>query len=67
MSLVPIYEYQCKECGKEFEKLVRSISTAPKVECPHCGGKEVKKAFSLFGTKSPSSSDLSASTCAPSG
>jgi hypothetical protein len=46
---------------------VRSISSVPEVECPHCGGKEVKKAFSLFGTKSSSSGGLSASTCAPSG
>jgi putative FmdB family regulatory protein len=63
---MPIYEYQCQECGKEFEKLVRSISSTPEVECPHCGGKKVKKALSLFGTKSSSSGGLSASTCAPS-
>jgi len=64
---MPIYEYQCEECGEEFEKLVRSFSSAPEVECPHCGGKKIKKAFSLFGTKSPSSDGLSASTCAPTG
>jgi len=64
---MPIYEYQCQECGKEFEKLVRSISSAPKVECPRCGGKKVKKALSLFGTQSSSSGSLSTGTCAPSG
>ena len=64
---MPIYEYQCQECGEEFEKLVRSISSVPKVECPHCGGKKVKKAFSLFGTKSASSDGLPATACAPSG
>jgi putative FmdB family regulatory protein len=64
---MPIYEYQCQECGKEFEKLVRSISSTPEVECPHCGGKKVKKAFSLFGTQSSSSGSLSTGTCAPSG
>jgi len=63
---VPIYEYQCQECGEEFEKLVRSISSTPEVECPHCGGKKVKKALSLFGTQSSSSGSLSTSTCAPS-
>ncbi|NIM04945.1 MAG: zinc ribbon domain-containing protein, partial [Armatimonadetes bacterium] len=52
---MPNYEYECQECGKEFEKLVRSISSTPEVECPHCGGKKVKKAFSLFGTQSSSS------------
>ena len=64
---MPIYEYQCQECGKEFEKLIRSISSTPEVECPHCGGKKVKKAFSLFGTRSSSSGSLSTGTCAPSG
>jgi len=64
---MPIVEVQCQECGKEFEKLVRSISSAPKVECPHCAGKKVKKAFSLFGTHSSSSGSLSTGTCAPSG
>ena len=64
---MPIYEYQCQECGEEFEKLVRSISSTPKVECPRCGGNKVKKAFSLFGTRSSSSGGLSADTCAPTG
>ena len=64
---MPIYEYQCQECGKEFEKLIRSISSTPEVECPHCGGKKVKKAFSLFGTRSSSSGSLSTGTCAPGG
>jgi len=64
---MPIYEYQCQECGEEFEKLVRSISSAPEVQCPRCGGKKVKKAFSLFGTQSSSSGGLSTGTCAPSG
>ena len=64
---MPIYEYQCQECGKEFEKLVRSISSTPEVECPHCGAKKVKKAFSLFGTQSSSSGSLSTGMCAPSG
>ena len=35
---MPLYEYRCQECGKEFEKLVRSISSTPEVECPHCAG-----------------------------
>lgn len=42
---MPIYEYRCQECGKEFEELVR---TAKKVECPECGGK-VRKLISRFG------------------
>lgn len=34
---MPIYEYQCKECGGEFEYQQR-MSDAPKAECESCGG-----------------------------
>lgn len=44
---MPIYEYQCQECGEEFEKLVRFPSK--QTECPHCGGKDVRKVISRFG------------------
>ena len=64
---MPIYEYQCQECGEEFEKLLRSISSPPKVECPHCAGKKIEKKISLFGTRTSGSGGLSASTCAPTG
>ena len=35
---MPIYEYVCASCGKEFEKLVRQSSPAP--ECPDCHSKD---------------------------
>lgn len=36
---MPIFEYQCEECGVQFEKLYKSISTAPegRIPCPECG------------------------------
>lgn len=34
---MPIYEYQCKECGGEFEYQQR-MSDAPKADCESCGG-----------------------------
>ena len=33
---MPIFEYSCNSCGKEFETLVRGSSPAP--ECPACHG-----------------------------
>jgi putative FmdB family regulatory protein len=42
---MPIYEYRCAGCGREFELLVRS-STIP--ACPECGGRELKKKLSAF-------------------
>lgn len=32
---MPIYEYQCQECGHRLEAL-QKISDAPLKECPHC-------------------------------
>lgn len=34
---MPIYEYECAECGKHTEHLQLS-SDPPLAECPHCGG-----------------------------
>ena len=65
---MPIYEYRCEDCGSSFDKLVRSMSSAAEVECPECRSKRCKKSISLFGLASVgSSSDASASSCAPSG
>ena len=49
---MPIYEYHCPRCGRDFEKLVFS-RTAP-VECPSCHNPEVEKKFSTFAHKSSS-------------
>ena len=34
---MPIYEYECADCGKHTEHLQLS-SDSPLAECPHCGG-----------------------------
>ena len=41
---MPIYEYECLQCGKRTEWL-QSINDAPLATCPHCGG-EVRKLIS---------------------
>ena len=43
---MPIFEYSCNSCGKEFETLVRGSSPAP--ECPACHGTELHKKLSAF-------------------
>ena len=35
---MPIYEYQCQKCGKEFE-YQQSMKDPPKKKCEKCGGK----------------------------
>jgi putative FmdB family regulatory protein len=51
---VPIYEYQCEECGNKLEKLMKLSDPAP-VTCPACEKPGLKKqvsaaAFRLKGS-----------------
>jgi putative FmdB family regulatory protein len=34
---VPLYEYECKQCGHRFEKIMK-FSDDPVKVCPKCGG-----------------------------
>jgi len=44
---MPIYEYACNRCGREFETLVRS-SDVP--DCPDCHSTDLAKKLSVFAT-----------------
>lgn len=50
---MPIYEYFCKNCSKDFER-IQKFSDPPAKKCPSCGGKIEKKvsrsSFQLKGT-----------------
>jgi putative FmdB family regulatory protein len=50
---MPIYEYSCKDCGHEFETLVR-VSSTP--DCPSCQSTDLEKKLSVFATPAPSAS-----------
>lgn len=41
---MPLYEYRCKECGHQFEK-IQSFSAPEEKECPQCHG-EVERLLS---------------------
>jgi putative FmdB family regulatory protein len=45
---MPIYEYSCRECGVEFEKLVGLNQS---VMCPSCESARVMRRISLVGVK----------------
>ncbi len=55
---MPIYEYSCPKCGKEFEKLVKSSSE--KVDCPKCSNSKVERKLSVFSASVSSGSSKSA-------
>ena len=42
---MPIFEYQCSQCNKTFEKIVFS-GDKEKIECPECKSDDVKKKVS---------------------
>jgi putative FmdB family regulatory protein len=44
---VPVYEYRCKKCGHQFER-VQKFSDAPICHCERCGG-SVAKLISASG------------------
>jgi len=45
---MPIYEYDCRRCGKRFEVFARSFSSNGSPKCPKCGCKRTDKALSVF-------------------
>ena len=45
---MPIYEYRCKSCGHELDKL-QKMSDPPLIDCPACGKPTLKKLISASG------------------
>ncbi|OGA49669.1 MAG: FmdB family transcriptional regulator [Betaproteobacteria bacterium RIFCSPLOWO2_12_FULL_63_13] len=63
---MPIYEYECLGCRKEFEILVRESSPPP--ACPDCSSTHLRKKLSAFaaltsGAASPNAMPAACQTC----
>jgi putative FmdB family regulatory protein len=58
---MPIYEFECRECGARFEKLVQKASEKPEVKCPACAGNKLEEQISTFA------SGANPGSCAPTG
>lgn len=43
MAAMPIYEFECKECGARFEELVAAEQP---VACPQCGSERTRRLLS---------------------
>lgn len=46
---MPIYEYFCEDCGKEFEEFI--FSDRDEVRCPQCDGERARKMISRCRTR----------------
>lgn len=43
---MPLYEYNCQDCGEDFDKLVRFSEADQMPECPSCGEINTQKKIS---------------------
>ena len=50
-SGVPIYEYRCRECGEQFERLVSMSAADLPQACRQCGAEPVERLFSSFAVR----------------
>lgn len=63
---MPLYEYQCDDCGNHFEKLILRASQRPQVDCPACGKDHVTQQYSTFSPRGNGVAKEAAPSC-PSG
>ena len=45
---MPIYEYRCKRCKREFSELLLRISDSRPIQCKFCQSKNVTRLLSSF-------------------
>ena len=55
---MPIFEYECRECGAKFERIVGP--SAAKVACKQCASADVHQLLSVFAVAGPSTAATSA-------
>ena len=60
---MPIYEYKCPKCSKEFEELVFGNDTPP---CPACGAKNSERLLSCACLHMPAPSRVGQTVTFPS-
>ena len=51
---MPIFEYICKDCGRDFERIVPRYDS--QTECLHCNSENIEKQLSVFAVAGPSNS-----------
>ena len=47
---MPVYEYQCNQCGEKTQRLQGVGEDSSGERCPSCDKGVIKKIFSLFST-----------------
>ncbi len=56
---MPVYTYECKDCGQKFELLVGVGAGNEEIKCKKCNSKNVQKIPTVFNAGSGRSSSSS--------
>lgn len=57
---MPIFEYACRQCGNEFETLVRASDTPC---CSRCSSEDLDKKLSVFAAQTAAGEPVAAGPC----
>jgi putative FmdB family regulatory protein len=60
---MPIFEYQCQQCGHRFEKFRLARQAAEPPSCPQCQAVETRQLISRFSAPSAAATSFA---CRPS-
>ena len=64
---MPIYEYICQDCGKQFETIVTSSAARDSIACKYCNSTKTKKTMSATSFRVGSSAGSVPMGSGPSG
>lgn len=64
---MPIYEYECRDCGERFERLTTARERNASAACPQCGSENTERVVSGFAVGRPSKPATGCTTCCPGG
>ncbi len=59
---MPMYEYECKACGSDFDMLRSMSQSDDDITCLHCGSPKILRKLSLFASHSKDGLSASASS-----
>jgi putative FmdB family regulatory protein len=64
---MPIYEYICQDCGKQFETIVSFSAARDTIACKYCNSTKTKKTMSATSFRVGSSAGSVSMGSGPSG